>query len=41
MHCHAAQRAASSDPDRGRVGPKRSLDPDPRSASDLDPRARI
>ena len=40
---HALSRSTSrnSDPDRGRVEAKWSLNPNPRSASDADPRSRV
>ena len=40
-HCYAALHAASLDPDWGRLGTKKSLDPDPRSALDPDPRSCV
>ena len=47
LHCLTGSRALlrstarSSDPDRGRVEAKWSLNPDPRSASDADPGFRV
>ena len=47
LHClsesHAMSRstARSSDPDRGRVEAKWSVNPDPGSALDADPRSRV
>ena len=40
-HFYAEQHAASSDLNGGHVEAKWSLDPDPQSASDPDPRSRV
>ena len=41
LHCLTGSHAARHDPDQGHVEANWSLNPDPRSASDADPRSRV